>query len=342
MIGPRRLFTEVSLEPMHRAAGVLPDAEALPVPGLVNAGFAPVNVQGPVHGNVVSVARRDAAEGPYLSVVLPTMNSQAVVGAALQSLAAQTWRDFEVLVCDGASRDGTLAVVRSFEDQLPALHIDSRPDSGVYDAVNRGVKASRGEWFLVLGSDDRLHAPDTLEQVARQLRAAADALMVYGDVRMMAANPCGVPPGGRFAGPMPLKRWFVANVCQQAIFYRRRLFDQLGGFELRYRLYADWAFNLRAAFIAPPRWVDVVVSDYAATGMSASAGDAPFIADLPELIRSEFARRPGQRELWPAQRRLLRDADAFRRRGDWARARRWVATYLRLALHRLPGMRQPG
>jgi glycosyltransferase involved in cell wall biosynthesis len=275
--------------------------------------------------------------GPLLTLVVPTMNSQALLGAALESIAGQTWRGFEVIVSDGASSDGTLALARSYADRLPALQIDSRPDRGVYDAINRGVALSRGEWFLVLGSDDRLHAPDTLERVAAHLQAAGDAPMVYGDVRMMAANQTGVPAGGRFAGPMPLQRWFVANVCQQAIFYRRTLFDTLGGFDLRYRLYADWAFNLRAAFIAPPRWVDVIVSDYAATGMSASASDAVFIAEMPELIRSEFARRPGQRELWPFQRRLLRDADAARRRGEWAHALACVGTYLRLLVQRLTG-----
>lgn len=283
------------------------------------------------------MAERAATAGPLLSLVVPTMNSQALLGAALQSIAGQTWRGFEVIVSDGASSDGTVALARSFADRVPALRIDSRPDRGVYDAINRGVALSHGEWFLVLGSDDQLHAPDTLERVAAHLQAAGDALMVYGDVRMMAANQTGVPAGGRFAGPMPLQRWFVANVCQQAIFYRRTLFDTLGGFELRYRLYADWAFNLRAAFIAPPRWIDVIVSDYAATGMSASASDAVFIAEMPELIRSEFARRPGQRELWPFQRRLLRDADAARRRGEWTRALACVGTYLLLLLKRLTG-----
>jgi Glycosyl transferase family 2 len=271
-----------------------------------------------------------AAGTPLLSVVVPTMNSQAVLGAALQSLADQDGQDFEVIVSDGASRDGTLAVARSFAGRLPALHVDSRPDRGVYDAINRGVALSRGRWFLVLGSDDRLHAADTLALVAPRLQQAGHAQMVYGDVRMMAASQTGVPAGGRFAGPMPLQRWFVANVCQQAIFYRRELFDTLGGFDLRYRLYADWAFNLRAAFIAPPVWVDLVVSDYAATGMSASAVDATFVAEMPELIRSELARRPGQRELWPLQRRLLRDADALRRRGQWSDALGFLGSYLRL------------
>ncbi len=282
-----------------------------------------------------------AAARPLVSVVVPTMNSEAVLGGALQSLAAQTWRDFELVVSDGASRDRTLALAQAAIPALPSVVVDSRPDDGVYDAINRGVALARGHWFLVLGSDDRLHSPDTLERVAPHLLAAGDAGLVHGDVRMMAPNLCQVPPGGRYAGPMPLARLMVVNVCQQAIFYRRRLFDTLGGFDPRYRVYADWAFNLRAAFLAPPRWIDVVVSDYAATGLSASASDPVFLAEVRELIRGEFARRPGQRELWPLQRRLLSDADALRRRGDWPGFLRTLGTYVGLQLRRLHGPRPP-
>ena len=275
-------------------------------------------------------------ERPLVSVVVPTMNSAALLADALQSLAEQTCRDFEVIVSDGASTDDTVAVAQRFAASLPALQVDSRSDTGVYDAINRGVALARGEWFLVLGSDDRFHSPETLAVVATYLRAEASAQMVYGDVRMMAINQCGVAPGERFAGPMPLTRLLGANVCQQAIFYRRSLFDALGGFDLRYRLYADWAFNLRAAFRVPTRWIDVVIADYAATGMSATATDAVFMADLPELVRREFIAHPGRRVLWPLQRRVLRQADVLRRQGHWRPALSYIATYLRLLLLRIP------
>lgn len=277
-----------------------------------------------------------AERPPLVSIVLPTWNSADVLADALESLAEQTCRDFEVIVSDGASTDGTLAIAQRFAANLPALHLDSRRDSGVYDAINRGVALARGEWFLVLGSDDRLHSPDTLAVVTAHLRGEGSAQMVYGDVRMMAINQCGVAPGERFAGPMPLTRLLGANVCQQAIFYKRSLFDALGGFDLRYRLYADWAFNLRAAFRAPTRWIDVVIADYAATGMSATATDAVFMADLPELVRQEFLAHAGRRALWPLQRRVLRQADVLRRRGQWRPALTFIGTYLRLLALRIP------
>lgn len=272
-----------------------------------------------------------AAAPPLISIVIPTFRSATLLPGAIDSLAAQTWRDFELIVSDGASDDGTAELARSRAAALPALQVDSRPDSGVYDAINRGIALARGQWVLVLGSDDRLHAPDTLAQAAAALLTSS-AELVHGDVRMMAASPDGVAAGGRYAGPMPLARLLKANICQQAIFYRRGLLQRLGGFEPRYRLWADWAFNLRAAFEAPPQWIDLIVADYAATGMSARQSDAVLQAELPELIRREFVARTGDAALKPLARHLLRQADALRRRGRWREAFGQLGTWVRVRL----------
>lgn len=271
-----------------------------------------------------------AADGsPLISVIVPTFNSQDFLARALQSLALQTWRDFEVVLRDGASGDGTVGLAESFAGRLPALHIESRVDRSVYDAINGGVAAARGQWCLVLGSDDCLHAADTLARAAASLQTSA-ASMVYGDVRMMADNGHRVPPGGRYAGAMPLARLLRANICQQAIFYRRTLFDELGGFRLDLPVMADWDFNLRVAFRHPTQWLDQVISDYAATGMSARSEDPAAEAAIPELIRAELLARAADRSTWRLQRVLLRQADKFRRKRRWRALCRHVASYVYL------------
>ncbi len=271
-----------------------------------------------------------------ISVIVPTYNSAAVVGEALRSLAAQSFRDFEVILSDGSSSDETVRIGESFASSLPHLVVDSRPDSGVYDAINRGVRLSCGVWLLVLGSDDRIHAPSTFHQIAALLPDAGPAKLVYGDVRMMDVNLCGVPPGGRYAGPLPISRMVETNICQQAVFYRRSLFDDFGGFDERYKLYADWHFNLRATFARVTQWVDVVVSDYAATGMSAKGVDTVFLDDLPELICRQLVQRPGQRELWPLQRRVRSQANKLRKLGLWRPALAYLCSYWYLMLRRIP------
>ena len=271
---------------------------------------------------------------PLVSIVVPTYNCGATLEATLHSLAEQSWRDFEVVLSDGASSDGTVQTARSMAGSLPACTVLSRPDHGVYDAINLGIAGARGQWILILGGDDRLHAGDTLARVAPMLTTtSADA--IYGDVRVMNPSRMDVPAGGRYAGPMPLVKLLRTNICQQAIFYRRSLFDELGGFEVTYKILADWAFNLRVAFRAPMVWVDQVIADYAGTGLSARCRDEAAERGIPELVRQELLRRAARRDLWPHHRALLRQADALRRRGRWADAARYLASYATLVFKRV-------
>jgi glycosyltransferase involved in cell wall biosynthesis len=269
-----------------------------------------------------------------ISVVLPTFNSAGVLAGALQSLAAQAFRQFEVVVSDGASHDETLQITQQWRERLPQLTVLSRADLGVYDAINRGITSATGEWVLVLGSDDRLHATHTFALAANTL-ASSRAQVVYGDVRMMAPAGQGVPVGGRYAGAMPLPRLMRANICQQAMFYRRSLFAELGGFDLAYPVMADWVFNLRAAFHAPMQWMDLVVTDYAASGLSSITSDSAAEEAVRALIRDELLQRAGDRSTWPLQRVLLRHADALRRQGQWRAMGKPLGAYLQLMQHRL-------
>jgi glycosyltransferase involved in cell wall biosynthesis len=275
-----------------------------------------------------------AAAGPLISVIVPTFNCAAVLAGALQSLAQQTWRQFEVVISDGASRDDTVQIAEQFGPRLPKIKLLSRPDLGVYDAINQGIAAAAGQWILVLGGDDRLHAADTLAQAAAVL-SASHASVVYGDVRMMAASGQGVPIGGRYAGAMPLPRLMRANICQQAMFYRRVLFAQLGGFDLAYPVMADWVFNLRAAFAVPMVWIDLVVADYAASGLSSMTPDFAAEEAVRVLIRHELMQRANDRATWPLQRVLLRHADALRRQGHWRLMAAPIGSYAQLMLRRL-------
>jgi len=91
---------------------------------------------------------------PTISVITATYNAAAVLPRLIESLAAQTDQDFEWVVADGGSTDGTLEILEKAKSQLKTVIIDSRPDFGIYDAMNRAVKISTGEYYLVAGADD--------------------------------------------------------------------------------------------------------------------------------------------------------------------------------------------
>ncbi|WP_322998794.1 glycosyltransferase [Castellaniella sp.] len=96
------------------------------------------------------------------SIITATYNAAEVLPRLIASLQAQTDQDFEWVVADGASTDGTLALLEEAGQALN-VRVDSRPDFGIYDALNRAVKMAEGDYYLVVGADDELF-PDAVGQ----------------------------------------------------------------------------------------------------------------------------------------------------------------------------------
>lgn len=93
---------------------------------------------------------------PRISVITATYNAADVLPRLIQSLTCQTDQEFEWVVVDGGSSDATLDILANAKHQLRSVIVDSRPDFGIYDALNRGVKLSTSDFYVVLGGDDQL------------------------------------------------------------------------------------------------------------------------------------------------------------------------------------------
>ena len=193
-------------------------------------------------------SRPMSAPSPFFSIIVVCQNSGAQLRLALGSVWSQSDADYEIVVVDGASTDGTTEWLETQRDRLGRLI--SEPDRGVYDAMNKGVAAARGEWILFLGSDDCL-SDKVLTQMKPLLELSSGEVMVgeavYDDGRRY-----------RFGGQhTAIRRNFVHH---QAAFYRRSLFDTHGNFQADLRIMADYEFNLRllkggVRFETSPQWI---------------------------------------------------------------------------------------
>lgn len=129
---------------------------------------------------------------PRISIITATYNAASVLPRLVESLMAQTDQDFEWVVADGGSTDGTLEILERAKTQLKNVLIDSRPDFGIYDALNRGIKLSSCEYYVVLGADDILFA-ETVSQyseVCGQTHADfVSARFISNDGRVKGARP---------------------------------------------------------------------------------------------------------------------------------------------------------
>ena len=131
----------------------------------------------------VEVETTTMSDGPFFSIVIATWNRAPVIGRCLDSITRQDFEDFEVLVVDGNSADGTADVVDACGD--PRVRAIREPEnSGVWGAKNLGLRSSRGAWILILDSDDELTDGALGRFHRRALAAPADVGMLGGSYRM--------------------------------------------------------------------------------------------------------------------------------------------------------------
>ena len=202
---------------------------------------------------------------PLFSIVTVTFNAAQTLPATMASLQGQSCRDFEHIVIDGGSRDGTLDVVRANERRI-AYWVSER-DAGIFDAMNKGVAASRGQWIYFLNAGDRLLDADVLARVRDALASApARTSFLYGRVRYVDANRQLVRLHGRAWTGDP-----IANLPHhQATFVSRSAFERHGVYNLAWRIVADGEFFYRLERAEPGStyFAPVEVGEYDVGGWS--------------------------------------------------------------------------
>lgn len=204
---------------------------------------------------------------PLFAIITVTFRAEDTVGRTLESVDSQTFGNYEHLVIDGASTDGTLAVVAAHAN--PRRTVVSEKDRGIYDAMNKGISLSRGRYLIFLNAGDKFHSPDTLQIIADAIAAAGEPGIVYGQTDIVDAD-------GRRLGPrhltapegLTLKSFADGMVvCHQAFVALRSI---VGFYNLKYRFSADYDWCIRCLQHSRRNvgLTDTVLIDYLSEGMT--------------------------------------------------------------------------
>lgn len=198
--------------------------------------------------------------GPLVSIIVPSFNQGRFIRETLDSILAQDYRPIEVLVIDGASNDQTLAVLESFNG-FSELKWWSEPDKGVVDAVNKGLKKSRGEIIAIQSSDD-LYLPGAIRAAAEFLSSHQEVALVYGDVELIDED-------SRVTGRDILPRFDLREylgrlsyIPQPSAFLRANIIGEIGEWRAEVSYAADADFWLRVAVRRPVAKIDRVMARY--------------------------------------------------------------------------------
>jgi len=193
----------------------------------------------------------------------------------MESVHQQYFRDFEHIILDGGSTDDTLKIVADWQLQHPNIRLDTGKDKGVYDAMNKGIAMATGEWLYFLGADDYFYQANSLELIVPFLQKN-EARIVYGDVYFESL-------GRLYDHRFDIEKILKANICHQAVFYHADVFKQIGGYDLNYRIAADYDFNLKCWLSGSIQYeyAPVTVAYYSSGGLSSVNKDESFIKDFP-------------------------------------------------------------
>jgi glycosyltransferase involved in cell wall biosynthesis len=180
---------------------------------------------------------------PRVSVVIPAYNAERFVAQTLESVLRQTYRDFEVIVIDDGSRDGTAAIAESFGTPVRCVRQDN---GGVSRARNTGIREAAGEYVAFLDADD-LWEPTKLECQVSLLETRGDVGLCFTGLLRVdpSLRPLGVTPGRAYADYCEALLLYSCVVPCSSTLVRRRALDQVGGFDPAFSTSADWDFLLR-------------------------------------------------------------------------------------------------
>jgi glycosyltransferase involved in cell wall biosynthesis len=216
---------------------------------------------------------------PKISIITANLDNAEGLRNTIKSVVSQTYTDYEYIIIDGGSTDGSQDVIK--ENAVKISLWLSEPDFGVYDALNKGIKIACGEWIIFMNSGDTFYDKNVLEKVFSHYFDNLTQI-IYGNT-IVKENGKKIKPSSRINKNF----FFYETICHQSIFFKRTIFEKLGYHNLNYKIIADREFLLRSAirnlkFV----YIDVDVCIWEAEGLSSK--NANMLNDEFEIMKNMY------------------------------------------------------
>jgi glycosyltransferase involved in cell wall biosynthesis len=209
---------------------------------------------------------------PLLSVITIVYNDVSNIEKTINSVLEQSFKDFEYIVIDGGSKDGTVDVIKKYKAITKWI---SERDAGISDAFNKGISISQGEWLIFMNSGDQFHDSNVLSDLLPLFKKHFQVDGIYGQVCVVNDNGKEFKIYGREI--YSYKKLEISNIIpHQALFLKRNYFEKYGLFDLKYKKVMDYELYLRSKGAIQIVRIERIVAKVLAGGVSQQ--------DFPKLI----------------------------------------------------------
>lgn len=216
-----------------------------------------------------------------ISIITATYNSEKTISDTLESVLKQTYGNYEHIIVDGLSNDNTMKIVKSYEEKYNGkLKYISQKDSGLYDAMNKGIKMATGDVIGILNSDDMYANENVLKTIVNKFEET-NCYGTYANLVFMDEETMSIPQRVWKSKKGKIKDgWHPAH---PTLYLKREVYDKIGLFNLKYRIAADYDFMIRMMKDKDIKleYIDKYII-YMRSGGTSTAGLKGYIKNLKE------------------------------------------------------------
>ena len=205
-----------------------------------------------------------------LSIITINRNNATGLEKTLRSVAAQTFKEFEYIVVDGVSDDNSVEVIKKYELQFVHLKWVSEPDTGIYNAMNKGIRMASSDYIQILNSGDGLASHDVMDQMLEALEKAGAPSILYGNMIKCFTDGYQLTDKGFAGQEITLMGMYTGTLNHNPTYIRRDMFDKYGFYDESLKIVSDWKWYLQAVIFGgeKPQYTDVDVTFFDMTGIS--------------------------------------------------------------------------
>lgn len=221
-----------------------------------------------------------------ISVITVCYNSENTIRDTIESVLSQDYKNIEYIIIDGLSTDSTMDIVSEYRDKIPC--VISEPDTGLYDAMNKGIQMASGTYVGILNSDDFFHSTSVISQIANEIGAAESEDVILGSIEFVKGRDLGsVSRVYTAKGFKPWQLRFGMMPPHPGAFIKKSCYDSIGLYDTTFKIAADFDFFCRA-FIKERvtyKTLDKIVVRMREGGVSTS-GVRSYYTSTREMLRA--------------------------------------------------------
>lgn len=205
-----------------------------------------------------------------LSIITINRNNATGLEKTLQSVASQSFKEFEYIVVDGASTDDSVEIVKKHESQFAHLKWVSEPDAGIYNAMNKGIRMASGDYIQILNSGDCLVADNVTERMLAALADSGEPSILYGNMVKCFPDGRRYVDNGYGGQEVSFLLFYLGTLNHDPTYIRRDLFEKYGYYDESLKIVSDWKWFMQAIIEGgeEPQYVDINVTLFDMTGVS--------------------------------------------------------------------------